>query len=175
MHVLTCGFANFRNMASSSAIQPREKYDVFISFRGTDTRQTFTSHLYDALIRMKIDAYIDYRLDRGDEIGSALRKAIEGSKIFVIIFSQDYASSTWCLDELVHIMDCMERYKRIVIPIFYNIDPAVVRHQTESYADAFAKHRSRVIFREEKLVEWKGALKTAANLSGFHSTSNIVR
>ncbi|KAK9950400.1 hypothetical protein M0R45_005893 [Rubus argutus] len=162
-------------MASSSAIQPREKYDVFISFRGTDTRWTFTSHLHAALIRMKIDAYIDYRLERGDDIGSALLKAIEGSKIFVIIFSQDYASSTWCLDELVHIMDCKERYKRIVIPIFYNIDPAVVRHQTESYAEAFAKHRSRIIFREEKLVEWKGALKTAASLSGFHSTSSAVR
>lgn len=175
MHVLTCGFANFSNMASSSAIQSREKYDVFISFRGIDTRQTFTSHLYDALIRMKIDAYIDYRLERGDDIGSALLKAIEGSKIFVIIFSQDYASSTWCLDELVHIMDCKESYKRIVIPVFYNIDPAVVRHQTKSYAEAFAIHKSRVIFREEKLVDWKDALKRAANLSGFHSTSTAVR
>jgi hypothetical protein len=160
-------------MASSSAIQPGEKYDVFISFRGADTRQNFTSHLHAAFIRMKIDAYIDYRLERGDEIESALLKAIEGSKI--IIFSQHYASSTWCLDELVHIMHCKKRYKRIVIPIFYNIDPAIVQDMRDSYADAFANHERCGMFSKDQLVNWKDALKTAADLSGYDSTSTTVR
>lgn len=94
--------------SASSAIQPKEKYDVFLSFRGTETRKTFTSHLYKALDGNKIDTYIDYRLERGDEIAPALLKAIKGSKISVVMFSKDYASSRWCLDELVHILECKE-------------------------------------------------------------------
>ena len=96
----------------------REKYDVFINFRGEDTRDGITSHLHAALLQKKIETYIDNRLQRGEEIGPALLEAIEKSKISVIIFSQNYASSTWCLDELVHILKCKERYGQMVIPVF---------------------------------------------------------
>nr|XP_048324749.1 disease resistance protein RUN1-like [Ziziphus jujuba var. spinosa] len=62
-------------MASSS------KYDVFISFSGEDTCDSFTSHLYDAVSRRKIHTFIDDRLERGDEISPALRKAIKDSEM----------------------------------------------------------------------------------------------
>ncbi|KAK3229754.1 hypothetical protein Dsin_001635, partial [Dipteronia sinensis] len=48
---------------------------------GEDTHNGFTSHLYDALCRKKIKAFIDYELERGDEISPSLLRAIEGSKI----------------------------------------------------------------------------------------------
>ncbi|XP_044475742.1 disease resistance protein RPV1-like [Mangifera indica] len=60
-------------MASSSPV----KYDVFLSFRGEDTRYGFTSHLNAALCRRKIETFIDYELKRGDEISPSLLKAIE--------------------------------------------------------------------------------------------------
>ena len=70
------------------------KYDVFISFRGEDTRNTFTSHLVAALRRYQIDTYFDEdTLPRGDEVSEALKEAIQRSKISLIIFSEDYASS----------------------------------------------------------------------------------
>ncbi|BBH09858.1 Putative disease resistance TIR-NBS-LRR class protein, partial [Prunus dulcis] len=50
---------------------------------------------------VNIDTYIDRRLERGDEIAPALLRAMEKSKIALVIFSEDYASSTWCLKELV--------------------------------------------------------------------------
>lgn len=57
------------------------KYDVFISFRGEDSRDNITSHLLHAtLVRTKIDAFIDYRLKRGDKITPALVKTIRDSK-----------------------------------------------------------------------------------------------
>lgn len=157
--------------SASSAIQPKEKYDVFLSFRGTETRKTFTSHLYKALDGNKIDTYIDYRLERGDEIAPALLKAIKGSKISVVIISKDYASSRWCLDELVHILECKEWYGQIVIPIFYKIDPSIVRHQKETYeVEECFKDRTEI-----ECLKWKDALTKAANLSGFDSTSSTIR
>ncbi|KAK9940334.1 hypothetical protein M0R45_017002 [Rubus argutus] len=158
-------------MASSSAVDvsPPQKYDVFLSFRGLDTRHKFTSHLYAALDRKKIYTYIDDRLERGDEIGPALLTAIERSKLSVIIFSKDYASSSWCLDEVVHILKCKREYGQLVIPVFYDIDPSHVRKQRGTYEDAFAILEDRFKDNMDKVSKWRQALTTAANLSGVHS------
>ncbi|XP_048422101.1 disease resistance protein RPV1 isoform X3 [Pyrus x bretschneideri] len=155
--------------SSSAADNPprREKYDVFISFRGEDTRLGITSHLHAALLQKKIETYIDDKLQSGEEIGPALRQAIEKSMISVIIFSQNYASSTWCLDELVHILECKERYGQMVIPVFYHINPSDVRKQHGSYAAAFAQLEKRFDNSIDKVHKWRDALTTAANLSGF--------
>ncbi|CAN6685168.1 unnamed protein product [Malus baccata var. baccata] len=146
---------------------PLEKYDVFISFRGEDTRNTFTSHLHAALLRKKIETYIDYRLVRGGEIAPALLEAIEKSTLSLVIFSQNYASSTWCLDELAHILHCREKYGQLVIPIFYGTGPSTVRKQKGSYEVAFAQHEKRFKGAIGKVNVWRAALTTAANLSGF--------
>ncbi|XP_057416626.1 disease resistance protein RPV1-like [Lotus japonicus] len=143
------------------------KHDVFLSFRGEDTRDSFTSHLYAQLCRKKIETFIDNRLDRGDEISPSLRKAIEESMIYVIIFSKNYASSSWCLDELTEILECRRRYGRDVIPVFYKVDPSSLRHQRGSYADAFVKHELR--FEVGITRRWKAALTEAAGLSGWNS------
>ncbi|CAN6544714.1 unnamed protein product [Malus baccata var. baccata] len=163
-------------MASSSSSaaaisSPRRKYDVFLSFRGEDTRNTFTSHLHAALLRKKLDTYIDYKLERGDEIGPALLEAIGKSKLSVIIFSKNYASSTWCLDELVHILGCKERDGQFVIPVFYDISPQDVRKQQGSYADAFAKLAERFKDCMDKVLKWRDALDKAANLSGYDNSN----
>ncbi|ONI28771.1 hypothetical protein PRUPE_1G160400 [Prunus persica] len=186
MTLFYLGFRSFTSSSSSSScssscssstssvtaadidIPPlQEKYDVFISFRGKDTRRTFTSHLYHALCGKKIETYIDYRLVRGDEIVPALLEAIKRSAISVIIFSENYASSTWCLDELVHILECKQKNGQLVIPIFYDISPSNVRKQQGSYALAF-RHLEKC-FRDsiDKVHKWRAALTEAASLSGF--------
>ena len=111
----------------------------------------------------------DRKLETGDEIPQKLMDAIEESKISEIIFSEDYASSTWCLNELVKILECKIRNGQIVLPVFYQIDPSIVRKQKESYADAFAKHEVRLKDKIEKVNQWREALKDAANLSGIDS------
>nr|XP_028958056.1 TMV resistance protein N-like [Malus domestica]XP_028958057.1 TMV resistance protein N-like [Malus domestica] len=180
IHVLTCGFVQVMDIAASASagggggpgggadVHPsREKYDVFISFRGEDTRNTFTSHLHGALLQKKIETYIDYRLVRGSEIAPALLEAIEKSTLSLVIFSQNYASSTWCLDELAHILNCRETVDQMVIPIFYDISPSDVRKQQGTYADAFAQLEIRFKDSIDKVHKWRAALVTVANLSGF--------
>ncbi|KAL5554491.1 hypothetical protein UlMin_041892 [Ulmus minor] len=159
-------------MAASSSAAAADsrppKYDVFISFRGEDTRKGFTSHLYSALSGKQIEAYIDeVSLEKGDTISRALPEAIKESEISIIIFSENYGESRWCLDELVHILKCREEKDQIVLPIFYNIDPSHIRNQKETYAAFFVKHEER--FEMEKVQKWRQSLKDAAAISGWDS------
>ncbi|XP_062079252.1 disease resistance protein Roq1-like [Humulus lupulus] len=149
-----------------SILTSRKKYAVFISFRGEDTRSSFTSHLYKALISNGIETYIDDRLERGDQISKALLHAIDDSRFSLVIFSKNYASSSWCLDELVHIIKRMEKKKQIVLPVFYHVDPSDVRSQKGSYADAFVKRKKS--YSDSIIQQWRRALTTASNLSGWH-------
>ncbi|KAH9751279.1 hypothetical protein KPL71_014229 [Citrus sinensis] len=107
------------------------KYDVFLSFRGEDTRNNFTDHLHVALIRNGFVAFKDDEtLDRGNEISSELSKAIEESNVSIVILSKNYASSPWCLDELAKIVECgNKRNDRKVFAVFYGVDPTDVRKQ----------------------------------------------
>ncbi|EEF43640.1 leucine-rich repeat-containing protein, putative [Ricinus communis] len=157
--------------SSSSSTTSQEKYDVFLSFRGEDTRYNFTSHLHAALNGKKIPTFIDDDLERGNEISPSLLKAIEESKISVVIISQDYPSSKWCLEELVKILECMKNRGQMVIPVFYRVDPSHVRNQTGSFEDVFARHEESLSVSKEKVQSWRAALKEVANLSGWHSTS----
>ncbi|KAL3564708.1 hypothetical protein D5086_032754, partial [Populus alba] len=151
----------------SSHSRPEGAYDVFLSFRGEDTRKTFVDHLYTALVQAGIHTFRDDdELPRGEEISEHLLEAIRESKISIVVFSKGYASSRWCLNELVEILKCKRKKTgQIVLPIFYDIDPSDVRKQTGSFAEPFDKHEERF---EEKLVkEWRKALEDAGNLSGW--------
>ncbi|RZB61111.1 TMV resistance protein N [Glycine soja] len=66
---------------SSSSFGYGFTYDVFLSFRGEDTRYGFTGNLYKALYDKGIHTFIDEELQRGDKITSTLEKAIQESGI----------------------------------------------------------------------------------------------
>ncbi|GAU30760.1 hypothetical protein TSUD_354850 [Trifolium subterraneum] len=89
------------SFSSSSSDHPWI-HDVFINFRGEDTRSTFVSHLYAALSNAGIYTFLDdEELKKGENLGPALKRAIEGSHIAIVVFSVNYAESTWCLNELL--------------------------------------------------------------------------
>ncbi|KAH9714408.1 ADP-ribosyl cyclase/cyclic ADP-ribose hydrolase [Citrus sinensis] len=143
------------------------KYDVFLSFRGEDTRKSFTGHLSAALKNKHIYVFRDDKeLQKGGSISPGLLKAIEESRISVIVLSKNYASSTWCLEELVKIVECKNREDQI-FPIFYDVEPTVVRKQTASFGEAFAKHEKVFRNNAEKVQKWRDALKVVANKSGW--------
>ena len=108
--------------SSSSFTHQPKKFDVFLSFRGKDTRFGFISHLYDALRLRGIHTFIDDKLQTGEEISTKLLKNIENSMMSIIVFFENYASSTWCLDEAAKIVEC-KKNDQLVWPIFYKVDP----------------------------------------------------
>ncbi|CAL2276304.1 unnamed protein product [Prunus armeniaca] len=154
---------------------PQPNHDVFLSFRGEDTRLSFVSHLYHELQLRGIETFKDDpKLERGTHISSELFKAIEESRLAIVVLSPNYASSSWCLDELTKILQCMKS-KSTVLPVFYHVDPSDLRKQTGSFACAFAEHEER--FREdiERVKSWRAALIEVANLSGFDSKNECER
>ncbi|KAL4317344.1 hypothetical protein AHAS_Ahas15G0375700 [Arachis hypogaea] len=146
------------------------RYDVFLSFRGKDIRRHFICHLYEALHRKGIRTFRDdEELNRGEDITRSLDKAIQQSRIAIPVFSSNYATSSFCLDELVMIMNCSKKKGHKVLPVFYEVDPFHVRRQRGTFGEALAKHEER--FKNmERLETWKCALEQAANLSGEHFT-----
>ncbi|KAK9992879.1 hypothetical protein SO802_022582 [Lithocarpus litseifolius] len=147
---------------SSSTSTLTYKFDVFVSFRG-ETRTNFTDHLIAALESRRIRVYKDDKnLPRGEIIWNELMKAIETSRIAVVVFSKNYATSNWCLDELVKIMDCQRKLNQWVLPIFYDVSPSEVRDQKGNFAEELPNGS------EAQVNSWKAALRDVANLSGLH-------
>ncbi|CAI0413153.1 unnamed protein product [Linum tenue] len=151
---------------------PSVEYEVFLSFRGSDTRHQITDILFRFLVHLKIHTFKDDdELRKGEGIWPSLVKAIGQSKIYVPILSKSYAHSRWCLKELVEIVENMRQDKRrIVLPIFYMVDPRDVRHQTGPYRDAFREHEKN--FDRQTIQNWKAALTTVGALKGWHVTHN---
>nr|XP_043633007.1 disease resistance protein Roq1-like [Erigeron canadensis] len=159
--------------SSSSDVVPRSRkggwtYDVFLSFRGEDTRNTFVDHLFAALTQKGIHMFKDDKmLGGGQPISEELVKAIKESRWAVVVFSKNYANSSWCLEELSNIMECHGEMK--VLPVFYHVNPSDVRKQKGDYATAFKTHEDKFKDGErDKVNKWREALTAAASLSGQH-------
>ena len=113
----------------------------------------------------------DDGLERGGEIQPSLLKAIEDSMNSVVVFSQNYAHSKWCLDELDKIMRSRKEKRQMVLPVFYHVDPSDVRKQKGSFEEAFARYGEVT---EERVLRWRKALTEAANLAGWHVQDGYV-
>nr|XP_025619063.1 disease resistance protein RLM3 [Arachis hypogaea] len=133
-------------------------------FRGEDTRNGFTSHLCKALSRKQVKTFVDFTVQKGNEISASIHQAIEESFVSVVVFSENYASSKWCLEELVKIMECCKENGLVAVPVFYKIDRSHVRKQLGSYSEALKKLQNNSM---KKVQKWREALTEAANLSGW--------
>ncbi|XP_028791377.1 TMV resistance protein N-like, partial [Neltuma alba] len=165
-------FVTERPMRMESEVDKWFHYDVFLSFNGEDTRRSFTSHLYNALKQRGIHAFMDEPgIERGEDVSGSLVQAIGRSQIALVILSPHYASSKWCLNELVKIMEFQRSQAQVVIPIFYEVDPSHVRHQRGTYGEAIERHEERLGRDNDGVMRWRMALAAAANISGFSSSA----
>ncbi|GKF75992.1 NB-ARC domains-containing protein [Tanacetum coccineum] len=146
----------------------RWKYDVFVSFRGEDIRKSFMDHLFNDFNQKGIYAFRDdNKFPKGEEISPHLYKAFKESRFFIVIFSKNHAFSSWCLRELVKILECKntENPKHEVQIIFYDVKPDVARKQNGSYAEALRNHE---VSNSVEVSKWKSdydVLKSA--ICGF--------
>ncbi|CAN1263310.1 Disease resistance protein RUN1 [Linum perenne] len=177
-------FINFPNLivgeASSSTPSSTPArhliYEVFLSFRGSDTRHGFVSHLYNALKKKGISTFKDdQKLERGKFISPEILRVIRHSRLAIVVFSKDYASSPWCLEELQTIIQCMEEEDEekksihAVLPVFYGVDPSDVSDVKNSYAGSFARHEEDSSLDVKLVQSWKATIIKAATLSGWDS------
>ncbi|CAI9269615.1 unnamed protein product [Lactuca saligna] len=162
--------------SSCSSTHNCHRHDVFLSFRGVDTRHGFTNHLYNALMHANITTFLDDEdIKTGEDLKPELESGIRGSRASVIVLSKNYATSTWCLDELVLILEQRMKSNHVVIPIFYHVKPSHVRKQQSSFGDAMAKHRQKMEAETnsnkrsqwaQKIELWNKALTGVVDLKG---------
>ncbi|CAN1264384.1 Disease resistance protein L6 [Linum perenne] len=152
--------------SSSNSALPVE-YEVFLSFRGSDVRTTFADVLYKFLDHSKIRTFLDdEELRKGEIIDPSLTKAVMESKVYIPILSPGYASSKWCLKELALMVKwCKQGDDRIILPIFYMMEPRDVRHQEGSYKEAFQLHSEK--YKAKTIKKWKKALKKVGKIKGW--------
>ncbi|XP_031380503.1 TMV resistance protein N-like isoform X2 [Punica granatum] len=135
-------------------------YEVFLSFRGPDSRQGLADVLYSDMKTAGIRVFRDDdELDIGDEIGKIL-PAIGSSKICVPIFSSTFAESAWCLREV----ERMVEFKKEIMPIFYTATPEDVKLGTELFKKELREHEKK--HGKEQVKKWEEALKVVARIKG---------
>ncbi|KAH1053724.1 hypothetical protein GLYMA_08G293600v4 [Glycine max] len=140
----------------------RLRWDVFLSFRGIDTRDTITKGLYSSLEARGVRVFLDdVGLERGEEIKQGLMEAIDDSAAFIVIISESYATSHWCLEELTKICDT----GRLVLPVFYRVDPSHVRDQKGPFEAGFVEHERR--FGKNEVSMWREAFNKLGGVSGW--------
>ncbi|XP_056162441.1 disease resistance protein L6-like [Syzygium oleosum] len=142
------------------------QYDVFLSFRGPDTRNTFTDCLYRTMVGQGIIAYRDSEeLHAGDRIDDLLT-AVGDSKICIPVLSRGYASSPWCLRKLARVTELNESTgKPAILPIFFDVTPSDVKVRTELYVEDLEKHERR--HGSEIRQRWEAALRKVAEIKGW--------
>ncbi|KAK2977912.1 hypothetical protein RJ640_000916, partial [Escallonia rubra] len=153
--------------ASASAKSSGFKHDAFLSFSGEDTRTTFTTDLFRALKAADLKPFMDDDgIKRGNTITSELEEAIQNSRVSIIIFSENFASSSWCLDELLYIFDQYRSKTKNhgILPLFYHVDPSIMwlideadEKRENPFKKALDEHEKR--FGKEKVDQWRGALR----------------
>ncbi|KAF7851319.1 hypothetical protein BT93_L4099 [Corymbia citriodora subsp. variegata] len=150
--------------------QSQYKYDVFPSFRGEDTRKNFVDHLHYHLRRRGIVAFRDDHhqdLQRGKCIKPEILRAIEQSRLVLVIFSEDYASSTWCLEEVAKAVEGRDINEGSVIPIFFKVNPSDIRKLRGNFGRGFAKTEEAYSGDKRDIKRWKDALRKVVDLAGI--------
>ncbi|OWM86775.1 hypothetical protein CDL15_Pgr015811 [Punica granatum] len=150
-------------------------YQVFLSFRGWDTRQGFTDTLYHCLTTAGIHVFKDDDDQPMDENIEKILDTINGSAICIPILSRGYASSKRCLRELTRMVELNKK----VIPIFYDVTPADVKLPTGLYMNALRGHSREIkngkgpeqgIDAQEgsasEVQRWEGSLREVGKFTG---------
>lgn len=113
-------------------------------------------------------------IHKGDEITPSLLQSVEQSRMALVVLSPNYASSSFWLDELSHILHCIRGNGQFVWPIFYEVDPSDVRKLKGTYGEAMTTHEANPKCSMDRLEKWKKALNQVANLSGTHVKKGYI-
>ncbi|XAR70008.1 hypothetical protein NMG60_11001822 [Bertholletia excelsa] len=91
----------------------------------------------------------------------------------IVVFSKTYASSSWCLNELFKIVECMKELRQTVYPVFYDVHPSEVSQQKGKFGEGFEELVSR--HDADRAQRWRAALREAGTISGWDLQNPATR
>ncbi|CAN6977622.1 unnamed protein product [Brassica oleracea var. botrytis] len=150
----------------SRHLGPQLQHQVFVNFRGEELRCGFVSHLVEALQRHGINVFIDSLERKGEDLINLFAR-IEESTIALVIFSERYTESIWCLDELLKIKQRADQGLLKVIPIFFNVEPVTVKQLRGAFGDQFRDREWEYRCDKPRTDRWKEALSSVSCKAGL--------
>ncbi|KAG7536353.1 Toll/interleukin-1 receptor homology (TIR) domain [Arabidopsis suecica] len=139
------------------------KCNVFLSFNKQDIQINFLNYLIAALKEKVIPS------SKND--GIEITKAAPESqfKISFVLFTINYASSSWLLNELVGIANSSEDLSHMVVPVFHpDVNPLDVKEQTGEFGRRFeeiCKNKT-----ENEKQQWRRALTNISSIGRYKIT-----
>jgi len=173
------------SMASSSASNGSKNnnyvYDVFINHRGPEVKKTLAADLYHRLCNQDLRVFLDRpELQVGENITPQIESAIGTASVHIVIFSPQYADSSWCLNELLLMLNS----GKTIIPVFYGVKPSELRwtqNQQGLFARALSILRCILLCRRSENGVYVQALrklekkKTNSQLQERYSSNTIEK
>ncbi|KAI5082102.1 hypothetical protein GOP47_0001845 [Adiantum capillus-veneris] len=139
------------------------------SITGPDVKKSFVDHLSASFEAAGIHCFVDYKsIHSGEPNWVAIEHAIQHCNVHIAIFSPDYAASSWCLKELVNILECPS--SQLFLPVFFNVRPCDLRYidsasSKSCYSSAFRKLARR--HGSQEIQNWINALEKASEVHGL--------
>ncbi|XP_020528886.1 TMV resistance protein N-like isoform X1 [Amborella trichopoda] len=146
------------------AVFDNKSMEVFLNFCDEGTGKNFTGHLNKALTDSGISTFLPTQQQHQP---SDIQRAIEGCDVFIAVFSRNYASSFFCLDHLSYLLSLSKR-ERLILPVFYTVEPSHVRWQMGPFEEAFVDHKIKSGLAEEIMQKWRSSLKEVADFNGWN-------
>jgi len=110
-------------------------YDVLINFNGEDIQRKFVSHLHSALCAVGFTTFLPHH--NAVDPTHIQKPSLNLCRVAIVVFTETYSESAWCLHQLQQIIKWHQTYCRHVLPVYYEIDPSDVRLQKGDFGKAF--------------------------------------
>ncbi|XP_030440938.1 disease resistance protein TAO1-like [Syzygium oleosum] len=144
------------------------KCQVFLAFRGPDTRYNLAAYLYTSLVAAGVRVFNDDDPCLiGKDVTHEISNAIDQCKISIPILSKNYASSPWCLEDLAQMVECNRTKGQKILPIFYKVKASHVQDLSHLFGEYMLRHKELVD--KSTYERWERALREVGSSKGWES------
>lgn len=127
-----------RNYRESSEAPDRIGYDAFISHASEDKAKV-VKPLAKALTRMGLNIWYDeFELEVGDSLRQSIDKGLASSRYGIVVLSPDFFAKDWPQYELNGLTAREIDGRKVILPIWHNVDKKDVLAYSPTLADKVA-------------------------------------
>ena len=115
-------------------------WDVFVSYASEDRRHV-VAPLVEALLAAQLDVWYDrFELKIGDSLRRKLDEGLSCSDYGIVILSPKFFAKHFTNLELNGLAQREVNGRKVILPVWYNVDAAIVREYSPSLADRIARN-----------------------------------
>jgi hypothetical protein len=127
-----------RNYRESNKAPERIGYDAFIS-HATEDKAKVVKPLARALARMGLNIWYDeFELEVGDSLRQSIDQGLASSRFGIVVLSPDFFAKNWPQYELNGLVAREIDGRKVILPIWHNVDHDDVRAYSPTLADKIA-------------------------------------